>query len=85
MSAPMKRERLIEGLKALNAPSQGMSYHAGGLRRGDPRFDCYTGERLKPSSRPAELTVYGERAQFLYELIQNGEAIAALLEKAPSP
>lgn len=78
----MDRERLLAGLKGLNAPDQGMSYHGGGILRGAPKFDAYTGERLMPESRPAELTVYGERARFLYDLIKHGPALAKLLEDA---
>ena len=74
---------LIEGLRTLNAPNQGMSYHSGGYRRGSPKYDAYTGKPLTPRYDPAEMNVYGERAQFLHRLIENGEQLAASLALLP--
>jgi len=76
----MTRDELIAGLATLNAPNQGMNYHAGGFVRGAPRYDQYTGERLSPPIRNAELTVYGERARFLYRLIDGADALLAALK-----
>lgn len=73
---------LAEGLAKLNEPNQGMSYHSGGPRRGAPKYDAYTGERIYPPHDPAELNVYGERAKFLHRLIENGPSLARLLEDA---
>jgi hypothetical protein len=78
----MERDRLLSGLKGLNAPDQDMSYHSGGPLRDGPRFDDRTGARLPPDIRPASLTVYGERARFLYDLIKLGPKLADLLEDA---
>lgn len=84
----MDLQKVIAGLRALNEPNQGMSYHAGGVVRGAPKYDEYTGQRLVPTFRSIELNVYGERARFLYELIQNSKALAELLDdliQAPTP
>jgi hypothetical protein len=78
----MDRNKLIKGLKALAEPNQGMSYHSGGFLRDGPKYNERTGERLAPDYRPASLSVYGDRAKFLYELIKCGPALAKLLEDA---
>lgn len=86
LGPPMTLAELIAGLRTLNAPNQGMSYHSGGFRRGQPTYNAYTGERLTLRYDPAELNVYSDRAKFLHRLIENGEHLAALLSsEAPSP
>lgn len=77
----MTREELINGLKMLNAPNQGLSYQAGGIFRRGPKYDSETGERFPPDYRTAELTVHGSRAEFLYKLIQSGADLAAELSQ----
>lgn len=80
----MTIDELIEGLKGLNEPDQGMRYHSGGLIQHGPVFDEQTGERLPPRYKSPELTVYGERARFLYALIDNAADILAALHPAPA-
>lgn len=84
----MNRNELIEGLKTLNAPNQGMNYHAGGIRRTSRMYDETTGERLPSRIEAASLTVCGDRARFLYRLIEHSATLAediAALPAAPTP
>ena len=76
----MTYDQLVAGLAKLNAPDQGMRYHSGGQIDG-PRFDEVTGAPLPPRYKDAELTVHGERARFLYALIDNAPAILTTLER----
>lgn len=80
----MDRKELIEGLRGLNAPDQGMRYHGGGACHDAPRFDAETGARLPLQYKDAELVVHGERARFLFRLIQSSEALAETLYAHPS-
>lgn len=81
----MDKNALLKGLRQLSEPNQGLVYLGGGFRRGDPKFDAYTGKRLPPRYSEAELKVYGERARFLHELIHAAPKVVALLEAMALP
>lgn len=70
-------EELADKLATINAPDQGMSYHGG--RNGEQRYDERTGARYWTRTEPATLTVYGERARILLDIIQRGPEIAAAI------
>ena len=64
------REKLIalaERFSCLNAPDLGLQYI--GRSGGEQRFDEVTGEPYSTTPRPSKLTVYGERAEFLMDVI----------------
>lgn len=79
MADTMDLKQLIAGLTTLNAPDQGMSYHSGGPRRGAPKYNSYTGERLPVDLESTSLSIYGGRAQFIYDLIKHSRELAAQL------
>lgn len=68
---------LASRVEALNNPNQGMTYT--GDTYGERRFDSITGEPYFTASRPATLTVYGDRAKTLLKIIENCEGVAAAL------
>lgn len=80
----MTREELMAGLATLDAPDQGMRYHSGGIVHDAPRYDSRTGEQLPPRVEAATLTVYGDRARFLYRLIDEARTTLASM-KAENP
>lgn len=81
----MNHEDFIKGLASLSNPDQGMRYHGGGLVQTGPRFDEQSGERLTPRYRHAELTVYGDRAKFLYALIADADKLSEALAARAQP
>lgn len=74
----------LKGLETLDAPNQGMSYHGGGYRRGAPKYDEFSGERLTPRYDAAELNVYSDRAVFLHDLIRGADELRAALLSSQS-
>lgn len=66
-----------ERIRTLNAPEQGMNYR--GAHSGERRYNEFDGKEYYTRGEPATLTVYGERAQLLYDLIRNCAEIAAAL------
>ncbi|MFT4076463.1 MAG: hypothetical protein QM647_13135 [Asticcacaulis sp.] len=76
----MTVSELIEGLKWLDNPDQGMRYFSGGIDDRGPKYDSETGERIWRGHKPAELTVGGQRAKFLHRLIRSAPNLAKLLE-----
>ncbi len=76
--SPTDREYLLKNLRRLNTPDQGMSYSSGRFDR--QRYCEDTGRPLPREHRPAEITLYGDRANFIYWLIRNSEEVASILE-----
>lgn len=66
-----------ERIRTLNAPEQGMNYR--GAHSGERRYNEFDGKEYYTRGEPATLTVYGDRAQLLYDLIRNCAEIADAL------
>ncbi len=78
----MTRDEFLKGLETLNAPDQGMNYFGGGFDHDGAQFDERTGQRLMPRHRPASLTLSGDRARFIYRLIEGADDLLSALQSA---
>lgn len=73
-----------DAIARLNDPNQGMSYK--GRDHGQRKYDPDTGKPYYTPSRPATLTIYGERAETVMAIIEHcQEVAAALTPSAPEP
>lgn len=75
-------EALADTLEKINGPDQGMRYSAN--RGGRTRYDPDTGRPYRSGFEAAELTVFSDRADRLYEIICDGPNIAKLIRAALS-
>jgi hypothetical protein len=71
-------KRIAKRLDELHAPDRGLVYSSGRLP--PVRYDFYTGAPLLRDYEPSELRIYGDRADFLYELtVEFAPVVAAAL------
>ena len=66
-----------DAIARLNDPNQGMSYK--GRDSGHRKYDPDTGNPYYTPSRPATLTIYGERAETVMAIIEHCQEVAAAL------
>lgn len=71
-----------DAVARLNEPNQGLRYSAHDYGR--EKYDTDTGEPYYTPSRPATLTIYGERAETVMAIIENCQDVAAALAALPS-
>lgn len=60
--------------------ARGISYQAASFGR--RRYDPDTGEPYWREPEPARLTLYGERAEIVYRLLENASILSGMLEAA---
>lgn len=70
-----------DAIARLNEPNQGLSYQAHDYGR--EKYDPDTGEPYYTPSRPATLTIYGQRAETVMAIIEHCEKVAAALATPP--
>lgn len=73
----MFRKLNPDAIARLNDPNQGMSYK--GRDHGQRKYDPDTGKPYYTPSRPATLTIYGERAETVMAIIEHCQEVAAAL------
>lgn len=78
----MFRKLDLSAIARLNDPNQGMNYK--GRDHGQRKYNPDTGKPYYTPSRPATLTIYGERAETVMAIIENCETVAAALA-TPTP
>lgn len=78
----MMRKLDPDAIARLNEPDQGLRYQSRDYGR--KKFDPDTGKPYYTPSRPATLTIYGQRAETIMAIIEHCETVAAALSPPTS-